>query len=127
MNANEYQKSAVATAACDHDTIRKRLCGDSSDIDLLHAAMGICTEAGEFIDPIKKTVFYGKPLDVVNLKEELGDMLWYIALAAEAMGTTIGEVMSTNISKLEARYGGKFTESAAVIRDLAVEREILEE
>jgi hypothetical protein len=42
----------------------------SQSVDLLHAALGLCTEAGELADPIKKAMFYGKPLDVANIKED---------------------------------------------------------
>lgn len=50
------------------------------ELDLLHCATGLVTESAELVDCIKKHVFYGKPLDVVNIKEELGDLLWYIAI-----------------------------------------------
>ena len=44
---------------------------------LIHACMGMQTETAEFTDALKKAIFYGKTLDVVNLKEELGYLLWY--------------------------------------------------
>lgn len=50
------------------------------ELDLLHCATGLVTESAELVDAIKKHVFYGKSLDVVNIKEELGDILWYIAI-----------------------------------------------
>lgn len=50
------------------------------ELDLLHCATGLVTESAELVDAIKKHVFYGKPLDVVNIKEEIGDLLWYIAI-----------------------------------------------
>lgn len=49
--------------------------------DLLHCASGMVTEAGELIDPFKRAMFYKKELDVVNVIEEVGDGLWYIAIA----------------------------------------------
>lgn len=53
--------------------------------DFLHATTGGLTEiGGEFADQLKAHIFYGKPLDVVNLGEELGDSWWYIAIAANA-------------------------------------------
>ena len=88
--------------------------------------MGLVTEAGEFQDMLKKHVFYGKPLDEVNLKEEIGDLLWYCAIALEALDTDFEAVMETNINKLKARYPEKFTEDKAENRDLVKEREILE-
>ena len=93
---------------------------------LLHAGMGIATEAGEFLDALKKSIFYGKELDRVNLKEELGDLLWYIAIAMDELGTDFEREMERNIEKLRARYPEKFTKEKALERDLEKEREILE-
>lgn len=93
---------------------------------LLHAALGLQTEAGEFADPIKKYVFYGKPIDHVLLEEELGDLTWYIALACNALGLDMMAVMEKNVAKLKQRYPEKFTEDKALNRDLDAERKILE-
>ena len=89
--------------------------------DLLHAAMGISTEAGELLDALKKAIFYGKPLDSVNLKEEVGDVMWYIAIACHALGISIEQVCAMNIAKLRARYPHKFTSHDAINRDVAKE------
>ncbi len=88
--------------------------------------MGLTTEAGEFVDMLKKHIFYGKPIDYVNAKEEIGDTLWYTALAIDVLETTMNEVMTVNIDKLKARYPEKFTEFNAENRDLVTERKILE-
>ena len=92
---------------------------------LLHAGIGLSTEAGEFLDALKKHIFYGKELDKVNLAEEMGDMFWYMAIVADELGFEFEEVMEKNISKLKARYGEKFTEEKAENRDLNTERDIL--
>jgi NTP pyrophosphatase (non-canonical NTP hydrolase) len=47
--------------------------------DLLHMISGLITETSEIIDPLKKQLAYKKELDMVNIKEELGDGLFYIA------------------------------------------------
>lgn len=94
--------------------------------DIIHAALGIATEAGEFLDPIKKSMFYGKPVDLVNMDEEIGDILWYIAIYCNARNIRMSDVMDTNIRKLSLRYPEKFTEKAAMERDLFGEREVLE-
>lgn len=96
-------------------------------IRLLHAGIGIATEAGEFLDQLKKHVFYGKDLDFTNLKEEIGDMLWYLAIALDELGFTFEEVMSMVIEKLKKRYPEKFTEAEALNRDLETERLVLEQ
>ena len=93
---------------------------------LKHAADGMCTESGEFLDTLKKYMYYGKPIDEVNLVEELGDMLWYIAIAADTLGVTFEQIQTININKLKARYPNKFTSSDAINRDLDTERKILE-
>lgn len=94
---------------------------------LIHAAMGMCTEAGEFMDALKKELFYGKLLDPVNLKEELGDLLWYIAIAMNVLGTDFPTEMKRNITKLRTRYPEKFTNVNALNRNLREERRALEE
>lgn len=93
---------------------------------LLHAGIGLATESGEFLDALKKSIFYGKDLDTINLKEELGDVLWYLAIAMDALGTDFETEMEKNIKKLNVRYGEKFTRELAENRNLKKEREILE-
>lgn len=92
---------------------------------VLHAVMGLCTEAAEALDAVKKHVFYGKELDHTNLKEELGDVFWYTAILADELGLSFEEIQKTNIKKLSVRYKKGFTEESAVKRDLEKERKIL--
>tara|TARA_B100000902_G_C26910868_1_gene716788 strand:+ start:271 stop:678 length:408 start_codon:yes stop_codon:yes gene_type:complete len=79
---------------------------------LLTASVGMCAEAGEFTEVVKKIVFQGKPVNEENLfhlKRELGDIMWYVAQACMGLDTTIDEIIEMNVDKLEARYpGGKF-------------------
>ncbi len=111
----------------DYVTIMGRMTASREMIDTAHAIMGIDTEGAELSDALKRHYFYGTPLDKVNLKEEVGDLMYYIQLLAQANGFTIEEAMDTNEAKLNARYGDKFSEESAVNRDLDKEREILEE
>lgn len=86
-------------------------------IDLLHAILGVCGEAGEMLDPVKKSMFYGKPLDVDNIKEEAGDLLWYIGgPLCRALGCTLEELARANVAKLQKRYPEKYTDQAAIDR-----------
>lgn len=94
---------------------------------LLHAAMGLTTEAGEFMDGLKKALFYGRMVDEVNLREEIGDLLWYIAIACDALDTTIEMEMARVIQKLMTRYPDKFENFLANNRDLEAERAVLEQ
>jgi len=79
---------------------------------LLTAGVGINAEGGEFLEIIKKMVFQGKPWDDHNREHliiELGDLLWYVAQATQALGVSFEEVIERNIKKLEKRYpGGQF-------------------
>jgi NTP pyrophosphatase (non-canonical NTP hydrolase) len=93
---------------------------------LLHAAIGLSTESGEFIDALKKHMFYGKELDIVNLHEELGDMLWYMAIAMSVLETNFTTEMQRVIAKLQTRYPEKFNTSEAIVRNLDTERKVLE-
>ena len=52
-----------------------------------------------------------------NLKEELGDVLWYVAITATAVGATLDDVMSANVLKLLKRYPNGFEIERSVNRD----------
>lgn len=94
---------------------------------IFHAVLGMASEAGEAVDAVKKHLFYGKPLDKVNLVEEAGDMLWYLAILSLALEMPLAEIAQRNINKLQARYGEKFTAQGATVRDLDAERAVLED
>lgn len=98
----------------------------SPDPRVLHAAMGLVTESAELMDALKKSTYYGKDLDIVNVKEEAGDILWYLAILFDAVGTDFETEMCRVINKLQARFPDKFTEDKAFNRDLKTERNILE-
>jgi len=126
MNTKEYIKQAMVTSTAKYTEVADRL-RDPKMINLLHATIGINTESGELTDVIKKYAFYGKEIDEVNLKEEIGDLFWYIAVACNALDISFEDCMKTNIEKLRARYGNSFSEERALKRDLKTERKILEE
>ena len=93
---------------------------------LIHIQMGMQTESSEFTDALKKSIFYGKTLDVVNLREELGDLMWYMALAMDELGTDFSTEADRVITKLKYRYPEKFTMDKAENRNLKEERKLLE-
>ena len=126
MKLEDYIKQAGATDYRDYKPVQDRMNQASNAADM-HYAMGICTEAGEILDMYKKVFVYGQPVDVVNLKEELGDIMWYMARFCEKYDFTFEELAAKNISKLKARYGDKFSEYAALNRDLEKERKVLED
>lgn len=125
MNSKQYISDAIKTESTNFEGMNTRL-NDDGLKRLLHAGIGLSTEGGEFLDALKKHIFYGKELDRVNLAEELGDIFWYLAIASDELGIEFETVMNRNIEKLKARYGEKFSEEKAEERDLKTEREILE-
>lgn len=130
MSPNEYQKLAERTESKKFDAISERMVEFDKLIRLQHAAFGFCTESGEFADMLKKHIFYGDALDEVNLAEEIGDLLWYAALACNALEINLEDVMVRNLKKLHGktgRYKDQFTEDEALHRNLDQERKNLEE
>lgn len=98
---------------------------DNLNGNIVHAIYGLCTEAGEMSEAFLKAAESGK-FDEVNLKEEAGDLLWYLAMLFRELDTDFDEVATTNINKLKTRFPEKFTQERAYNRDLGTEREILE-
>jgi len=107
----------------------KLLTDSNSDVDLVHAAIGIQTESAELLNAL---VSEGDLVDLVNIEEELGDLLWYVGLAILSLRekghpTSFEQVLSKNMGKLKKRYPNGFTEKDAVNRDLEKERSVLED
>jgi NTP pyrophosphatase (non-canonical NTP hydrolase) len=125
MNNDEYILNCIRTEAPITDAMRERF-NTKRNIRLIHGAMGLQTESSEMTDALKKHLFYGKELDITNVREEIQDCLWYISLIMDELGMTYEEAMITNIDKLKARFPEKFTEYLAENRDLVTERKILE-
>ena len=79
---------------------------------LLTSGVGINAEGGEFLEIIKKMVFQGKPWNEDNREHliiELGDIMWYVAQATQALNITFDQVIEMNVNKLKKRYpGGEF-------------------
>lgn len=99
----------------------EQLYAEGCDVSRLHtAADGLVAEAGEFMEVVKKITFQGKPYNednVFHMKRELGDVMWYFANAAIALGIDPYEIIEENVRKLEARYpGGKFEITRSEVR-----------
>ena len=85
---------------------------------LINGLMGLNGEAGEAIDILKKHLFQGHDLDREHLAKELGDVAWYLAVSADALGYSLEKVMQMNLDKLCARYPDGFeTERSANRKD----------
>ena len=106
MTVNEYQKLAMTTL---NPNLSKK------DI-LINGVMGLCGEAGEAIDIVKKHLAQGHPLDREKLLKELGDVAWYLAETAYALDVDLETVLVRNIEKLKARYPQGFDQSRSIHR-----------
>lgn len=76
---------------------------------LIEGALGLAGESGEFADLVKKNIFQGHELDKEKAALELGDILWYIALAASALNIDLETVAAKNIDKLKKRFPNGFS------------------
>ena len=113
MTINEYQREALRTEAGmnkDPSII------DSPTFRLQNGLMGLCGEAGEAIDILKKHLFQGHDLDTEHLALELGDCCWYIAVAANAIGYDLEKILTMNRAKLRARYPDGFNPELSMNR-----------
>lgn len=88
---------------------------------LIHALLGCDTEGAELGDIVKKHLYYGKPLDSEQILDECGDLLFYMRAALSQCGYTFADAIAYNRGKLEERYGGTFTESAALSKNREAE------
>lgn len=108
MDFSDYQEKALRTASL------KSFEGLPA---LQNAALGLAGESGEFADAIKKASFQGHPIDPAHLREEIGDILWYCALAARALDQDLGDIAKANIDKLSRRYPKGFEVEKSLHRD----------
>lgn len=100
MTFDEYQKQALTTAHVSPDNKHTLM-------EKTIWAMGVAGEAGEVVEKWKKIVAYkeGKisDEDLEELKKELGDVIWYVAVLADSLGLSLEEVMQLNVNKLSDR------------------------
>ena len=95
MTPNEYQKEALRTAPV----------GIGEELNLLiNGVMGLAGESGEAVDLVKKYVFHDHELDAEHLAKELGDVAWYLAVTAHAIGYDLETILQMNVDKLRKRY-----------------------
>ena len=106
MTINEYQQLAMTTLnpALDRRNV------------LINGVMGLCGEAGEAIDIVKKHLAQGHELDREKLIKELGDVAWYLAETAYALDVPLEDVLQRNIDKLRARYPEGFDAKRSIER-----------
>lgn len=106
ITPNEYQKQALTTQ--NPDVLK--------DLKIVEGVMGLAGEAGECVDMVKKTVFQGHELDKEHLAKELGDVAWYLAESADAIGYDLETIFLKNLKKLKRRYPDGFEVSKSTDR-----------
>lgn len=107
LTINQYQEGALRTMKPVKD-------GASQ---LVNGVMGLNGEAGECIDILKKNMFQGHELDTGKLIEELGDVAWYLAISADALGIKLEDIFQWNLEKLNRRYPEGFDAERSIHRE----------
>jgi NTP pyrophosphatase (non-canonical NTP hydrolase) len=111
MKIKNYEESVLRTAkSCETKEM------DGQTLNILHWSLGLSGEVGELVDTIKKHVFYGQPFDMVNAKEELGDIQYYVTMMCRELGLSLEEVMEANKKKLDVRYPEGYSDVDAKVR-----------
>ena len=108
MELNEYQELAQRTS-------NKAL---EPNGHLFNGVLGLAGEAGECADLLKKHYYQDGRLFVDDLEDELGDVLWYVAETAMALGLTLEEVAVRNVDKLRKRYPEGFDADRSLHREV---------
>ena len=96
MNFTEYQNLALSTAIY------------PKKYETIYPALGLCGEAGEVAEKVKKSIrdgldYWQEEQFKEDLTKELGDVLWYISALADDLGVTLEEVAQANVDKLQSR------------------------
>jgi len=92
MTLNDYQTAALETAVYPRNPATARV----------YTALGLASEAGEYAGKVKKSIrdaYFNRD----EAGAELGDVLWYVAAAADALGLTLSELAEGNLAKLADR------------------------
>lgn len=106
MQINEYQKEALRTAS-----------GMNKEVPMIvNGVLGLCGESGECADMVKKHLFQGHELDTEHMAKELGDVAWYIAISAHAIGYDLETILQMNVDKLRKRYPDGFEAAKSLHR-----------
>jgi len=108
----EFVRQTTSPASSDFAQLLSRMteleANNDADVPrLLTAALGMSAECGELVEIIKKILLQGKSYNednVIHMKKEAGDVLWYMSQLCIALNTTFEELMEINYQKLSARY-----------------------
>jgi mazG nucleotide pyrophosphohydrolase domain len=106
MKVNDYQKAALRTASNMNEQYPR----------ILNGVLGLAGESGECVDIVKKHLFHGHELDKEHIAKELGDVAWYLAVAANAIGYDLETILQMNVDKLMKRYPDGFDSEKSIHR-----------
>lgn len=115
MNPSDYSKYATSLDA-NYPNVIERMNSNEKLYNLMHGSLGLSGETGECVDMIKKAIIFGKQLDIDNIKEECGDILYYMNVILTAIDSSFEEVMQQNYNKLSKRFPNGFSEKSAIER-----------
>lgn len=129
---HEFTQNCRRTWTADETTVDENIQRFRKAINLVHATDGICTEAGEIKDILKRFLFYGSDMDRTHVVEELGDLMHYMVIFVDEVNKffpenpiCLEEAMKANTKKLRARYPDGFTKEAANNRNVRLEYEAM--
>lgn len=98
-----------------------------SELELIHAVLGIISEGGELLQMLMDRLNSGHPIDRTNAVEEIGDVIWFTQLALKSQACSQEEAMMINIKKLAERFPDGYSDELALVRDQEAERNLLDE
>lgn len=106
MNPKEYVKNVLITEAQDKTPMQTRM-GELRNARLIHSVLGLASEIGEIRELALKKFGEGDPeIDTVNLKEEMGDLFWYMGISVDTLGLEPNQVFTDSSQDL-THYGWK--------------------
>ena len=106
VDFDKYQELAMRTvdpSQCDYD-------------EVCNYSLGLVCEAGEVADIVKKQLFHGHEVDSTDIKDELGDTLWYLANLARKYNLSMKDIAVSNLQKLKLRYPEGFSPQSSINR-----------
>jgi len=107
MNIKEYQNKVTRT-------LRKNVLITELEKEM---CLGLIGEVGEVIEIIKKYLYHNHQLDKEHLKEEIGDVCWYLCNLATITHIDMNDVLINNIDKLMERYPEGFSVTKSINRE----------
>lgn len=108
MNLKEYQEKSKRTL---------NLSLTERD-QLANMIMGVQGESGEVADIIKKHLYQGHELDILHIREEIGDTMFYIVNLCNILYIELEDLLYENNNKLLKRFPEGFSKERSVNREI---------